>query len=1174
MEIRLFGPLEVQAGDGEVPLRRRQQRSLVAVLALRAGEVVSTDRLVEDLWGAAPPRSALGSLQNTVAAVRRALGAEAVVTQPPGYRLALPADAVDVHRFERLLATARGSDDAAERAPLLRQALELWRGPPLADLAFEPFAGAEIARLEELYVTAIEDRVEADLALGRHAEVVAELEGLVDAHPLRERLRGLLMVALYRCGRQAEALEVYRVARLALSDELGLDPSPELQELERKVLRQDPELAPPAFVAQAPPPAERRLVTVLAGVPPAEEEPEALRRALEELFQRAREALSRNGGELQRFGPEGFIAMFGDEAPSDDDAVRAVRVAVELGVPAGVATGEVVAGAGAVVTRAARLAREGGVRLDPRTHELVRDAVGVEPEGDAFRVLTLDPAAEGRARRLDAPLVGRERELTRLSASFLLAVTARRCRVVTVLGEPGIGKTRLARELAVRLGTRPQVLVARCAPQGRGGTFLPLLIALHAADAEHALGGESEAELVLNRLAALAEGAEATSLGESYWAVRRLLETLAAERPVLLVLDDLHWAEPALLDLVDYLADRAGAPILVLGLARPELERPLGETFTLGPLSPEEARAVVAGTATLSEEMNERIVELAEGNALYAEQLAVFAAEGGNGLPPSLEAVLAGRLGRLDPVERAVLQRASVVGREFTRDAVAALAEDEVVRHLLSLSRRGLVHPAPTAEPGDDGYTFHHVLLRDAAYASLTKADRADLHERVAAWIDRDGPGDDVIAGYHLEQAALLRRELGENADELAAAAGERLGEAGTQAYARGDLAAAAALLTRSTRLLPLGPRRAELLWEQSVALHHRARPRDARKALAAAERDAAASGAHSIAARVLAEKTSQELLYGRLSLPEAAAAYESALAILRKARDSRGLGQVELCASSLHWFACNFAETEAAAKRAARHYVAAGRPGASCISAQANALFYGPTPVEEAIPRCAALVDQWPDDLMVQASVTAVSGALQGLVGNVDEAWPLLDHAQTLFEDYGNETALRSMLTPLRIETAMATGEVAHATDLARVNVERLIADELWGAVPEALQLVVLLLDQGADAEATRYTDFVEERAHPSDVYVQFMRRAVRARLLARAGDVDAAVALADDGVAIASMTDALRHRARAHFAYAEVLRAAGRDVDAGAQEEAGNELLRRKGVKGARARTPSTLG
>ncbi len=333
------------------------------------------------------------------------------------------------------------------------------------------------------------------------------------------------------------------------------------------------------------------------------------------------------------------------------------------------------------------------------------------------------------------------------------------------------------------------MLVARCIAQGQGVTFLPLLEVLRRAVPERALGAELDAELVLARLSALAEGAESAPLGESYWAVRRLLEALARTQPVLLVLDDIHWAEPALVDLVDYLSDRTDAPLLVLCLARPELERRLGEPLALGALGEEEARAIVAETAVVDEETRERIVELAEGNALYAEQLASFAAEAGDGLPPTLEAVLAGRLGRLDPAERSGPPARSC--RSAVSSHSAPSARSPTARSPPSCSRSHAPvssHAAPAIDPSDDGYTFHHVLLRDAAYATLTKADRADLHERAAAWIDRDGPGDDAIAGYHLEQAVRYRRELGKNADGLAGIAGERLARAGMRAWRMQDV--------------------------------------------------------------------------------------------------------------------------------------------------------------------------------------------------------------------------------------------------------------------------------------------------------------------------------------------------------------------------------------------------
>lgn len=243
LDFRVLGPIEIGADGGFLSLAGQRQRALLADLLLHAGEVVSTDRLVEDLWGERPPRTASTSLQNAISQLRKLIGAELLVTRRPGYSLAVPPEAIDARRFERLLEEARAGG-AEERARKLRAALELWRGPPLADVAYEPFAQGEIRRLEELRLAALEDRIEADLELGRHAEVVAELEALVAANPLRERLRGLAMLALYRTGRQAEALQAYLDARHALVEELGIDPSPELQELYGSILRQEVRLRP------------------------------------------------------------------------------------------------------------------------------------------------------------------------------------------------------------------------------------------------------------------------------------------------------------------------------------------------------------------------------------------------------------------------------------------------------------------------------------------------------------------------------------------------------------------------------------------------------------------------------------------------------------------------------------------------------------------------------------------------------------------------------------------------------------------------------------------------------------------------------------------------------------------------------------------------------------------
>ena len=256
MYFRLLGPLEV-VSDRDLPLALGgvKQRSLLAVLLLQANQLVSTDHLIDQLWGASPPATAAKSIQVYVSRLRKALGDGRFATHPPGYVLRVEPSELDLARFEQLAGEA--SRAAPERAAgKLREALALWRGSALADLAYEPFAQVEVARLEEMRLAVLEQRIEADLALGRHAELVGELEALVTRHPLRERLRRQLMLALYRSARQAEALDAYRAARRELSEELGLEPSEELRRLEQAILRQDPslELAEPVAAERGPSP--------------------------------------------------------------------------------------------------------------------------------------------------------------------------------------------------------------------------------------------------------------------------------------------------------------------------------------------------------------------------------------------------------------------------------------------------------------------------------------------------------------------------------------------------------------------------------------------------------------------------------------------------------------------------------------------------------------------------------------------------------------------------------------------------------------------------------------------------------------------------------------------------------------------------------------------------------
>jgi DNA-binding SARP family transcriptional activator len=265
MEFRILGPLEAWDQDGEVSLGGPKPRALLALLLLHPNEVVPADRLIDELWGKDSPEDAAAALRVNVSRLRKALPQDVLTTRSPGYLVRVEPDELDLHRFEQLVdegrsLLARGlAADASER---LGDALSLWRGPALADFAYESFARAAIARLDEIRLAAIELRIDADLALGRHDELVGELEGLVAEHPLRERLRRYLMTALYRSGRQAEALDAYQDARRALVDELGIDPSPALQELERAILRQDPSLAveAPARVREV---AERSILVAI-----------------------------------------------------------------------------------------------------------------------------------------------------------------------------------------------------------------------------------------------------------------------------------------------------------------------------------------------------------------------------------------------------------------------------------------------------------------------------------------------------------------------------------------------------------------------------------------------------------------------------------------------------------------------------------------------------------------------------------------------------------------------------------------------------------------------------------------------------------------------------------------------------------------------------------------------
>jgi YVTN family beta-propeller protein len=390
MEYRVLGPLEVHDGERALPLAGAKQRELLALLLVHANHVLSRDRLIDELWGEQPPGTAVQSLQVYVSRLRKLLPPETLLTRPPGYLLELEPDELDLRRFERLLAEGRAALAAVnpeEAAAVLQDALALWRGPALAEFAFEPFAQAEIGRLEDLRLAAVEERIEADLALDRHADLIGELEALIGENPHRERLRCQLMLALYRSGRQAEALAAYQAARHALVDELGIEPSAHLQRLEKQILTHDPALdTPPSRpVSRAPSAAmpvrvERQAVTILfadlAMTDELDEDPERAGAFIDQLHAEAAAEIEAAGGTVEKGIAGAVLGTFG--APSarrEDHAVRAVSAALatrnrltdvfgdQLSLRMAVESGEVILGRpgsfviGTPVVAAARLLR-------------------------------------------------------------------------------------------------------------------------------------------------------------------------------------------------------------------------------------------------------------------------------------------------------------------------------------------------------------------------------------------------------------------------------------------------------------------------------------------------------------------------------------------------------------------------------------------------------------------------------------------------------------------------------------------------------------------------------------------------------------------------------------------------------------------------------------------------
>ncbi len=1242
IDFRILGPLEVRLDGRLVPLEGAKARALLVLLLVHANRVVPSEQLIEDLWSGSPPSSAPNALQVYISQLRKLVGREALLTRPPGYLLRADPDLVDAVRFERLVEQARKELAAGTPEPALaalEEALSLWRGTPLSEFVYERFAQREISRLEELREAAREERFEAHLALGRGADLVGELETLVVEHPLRERLRGQLMLALYRSGRQAEALELYQTTRRLLVDELGIEPSPSLQRLETAILRQDPSLEPPPAAAAelgagatpaAPPREVRKTVTVLF-LDLAREggrlDPESRLRVTTRVLETAAGIVESHGGSVTELPASRLMAVFGVPAVHEDDALRAARAASELGealerlneeferdwgvrvlARVGIETGEVMAGAsvaGEAIDAAARLervARPGEILVGEGTRELLREVASFEPSGSAFRLLDVAPDA-GLISRRETLMVGRRHELALLEQAFDHVTSARTPTLFTLLGPAGIGKSRLGAEFGSRVADRATMLTGRCLPYGQGITFWPLAdVVRQAAGATtpEAIGAllpdHSEAEVIAARVAAAVgrPDAEAAS-DETFWAIRKLLQALARDLPLLLVLDDLQWAEPTFLDLVESVVDLSrDVPILLLCLARPELleERPSwgggkvnATSMLLEALSGEESEVLIAqvlGDRPLARDTRARVAEAAEGNPLFLEQMLAMLAERGSVPgdlvpPPTIQALLAARLDRLGPSERIVIERASVVGREFSHEALASLGDAEedgtsLARDLEGLVRRDLVRPVSSPFAHGEGFRFRHNLIREAAYAAIPKRVRAVLHERFAARLEEGGdpwPGEhEEILGYHLEQAYLYRAELGpvdDDARELAERAAEHLAVVGERAYDRGDGPAAANLLSRAVSLLPAeSSSRLDLLVDLGDALRESGEFRQAEGVLTEAIERAAASGERSREARAFVVRLRMQMqTESDFAAPPLLEATDRAIEVLEGVGDERGLAKAWSVRAWFPWLQCNASGAEEAVLRALEYARRSGdeRAEAYSLNLLLGAGLFGPLPVSEAIQRCDELLGLPPRQQRVKALAYRALAGLVAMEGRFDEARELLERDRAIIEDVGLRVAA-AVASEVWGILEMLAGRPDAAERRLREGYDILEAmGEKSGLSTLAAMLAHVVHAQGRYDEAFRFTQVSEEGAPEEDLSANVYWRAARAKVFARRGRLEEAERLARNALELAEATDFLNMHGQALMDLGGVLRLAGRGSEAVTAVREALRLYERKG-------------
>ena len=967
---------------------------------------------------------------------------------------------------------------------------------------------------------------------------------------------------------------------------------------------------------------QRKTVTVLfADVTGSTEmgerlDPESLRRVLARFFDAARLVIERHGGTVEKFIGDAVMAVFGIPQLHEDDALRAVRAAADLGsalaalnaelrrdfgtelrLRTGVNTGEVVTGTeerlatGDAVNVAARLeqlAAPGEVLLGEPTVRLVRDAVRAEPlppaelkgkSGPVGVYRLLEVSATPPARRMDTAMVGRAGQLGLLADAFSHAARDRTCNLFTLLGTAGVGKSRLVAEFLG--GVDAAVLRGQCLSYGEGITYWPVVEMVQQLAEPDLPALQAEHPGVAAPISALlGDDTIVTSSADIAWAVRKLYEHVASRRPLVVVFDDLHWAEPTLLDLVEHVTDLSrDRPILLICLARPELldRRPgwgggkfNATTVLLEPLTGDETDQLIGKLRPgLEPGLQAQVREAAAGNPLFVEEMLALVETGSVSVPPTIRALLAARLDQLDPAERRVLESGSVEGQSFHRGGVQALDPDEreVLARLTGLVRKDLVRPDRAILPGEDAFRFRHLLIRDAAYDGLPKSVRAELHQRFARWVDEHGDRlveRDEIVGYHLEQAYRYRAELGPVGDAARAAAQDaagRLAAAGRRGQLRGDMAAAANLLERAIGLLPPEQLDVSLELDYGEALWDCGRLADAVSRI-----EAAAARADQTGDRIGALQLRLQLGIRLLSTdPEGR--LEELRSLVDEARPE--LERSSDAARAVLWLAiAHIAHMEmdsGAELSAANRAVEFARRAGDLLAAESGlmlanaAIVYGPTPVGEGVTWLERAAREWPS---LSAALTGSQGYLLALAGHPDQGRALHRQAEQVFAERGL-ALVGAIMEQQGWHIEMAAGDPVAAERVIRAGCQQLDRmGERSFLSTEAGQLAQALYHLGRYEEAKVWADRGAELAASDDTYTQVLVRQVWLKLAARQGDFAAARRFADEAVTLVDRTADLVNQGEVALDVAEMLTLAGDPAGAAAQLDKAVDRFRAKGA------------